>query len=61
MLRTYRAIAVASLALMTLGAGCSDPAAERPRAVVIGVDGADWKLIDQLVAEGGLPNFAALI
>ena len=30
------------------------------RAVVIGIDGADWKIIDQLAAEGGMPNFAVL-
>jgi len=36
---------------------CSDPA---PRAVVIGIDGADWRVIDPLVAEGRMPNLAAL-
>ncbi len=28
------------------------------RAVVIGIDGADWKVIEALDAEGGLPNLA---
>ena len=31
--------------------GCSPPP-NRPKAVVIGIDSADWKLIDALVAEG---------
>jgi tetratricopeptide (TPR) repeat protein len=32
----------------------------RPRAVVIGVDSADWRVIDGLIAEGRMPNLAAL-
>ncbi len=32
----------------------------RRRAVVIGVDSADWKLIDSVAAEGRLPNLMAL-
>lgn len=38
----------------------SAPAA-RPRAVVVGWDGADWKLLDPLLAQGKLPNLAALL
>jgi len=30
------------------------------RLLVFGIDGADWKLIDRLVAKGDLPNLAAL-
>lgn len=30
------------------------------RAVVIGIDGADWKIIDGLIEEGSMPNLAAL-
>jgi len=30
------------------------------RLLVFGIDGADWKLIDQLIARGDLPNLAAL-
>ncbi len=41
--------------------GCSlDSHGDRPRAVVIGIDSADWKVIDALVAEGRMPNLAAL-
>ena len=32
----------------------------RPRAVVIGIDGADWAVIDPLAAEGRLPHLSAL-
>jgi tetratricopeptide (TPR) repeat protein len=45
------------LCAVALLAACSEPA---PRAVVIGIDGADWRVIDPLVAEGRLPNLAAL-
>ncbi len=30
------------------------------RAVVVGIDGADWKVIDALAVEGGMPNLARL-
>lgn len=41
-------------------AACSGSARENPRAVVIGIDSADWRLIDPLVTEGRMPNLAAL-
>ena len=47
----------------TLVIGCGRDSTVRDlgtRAVVIGVDGADWKIIDALVAEGELPNFEHL-
>jgi predicted AlkP superfamily phosphohydrolase/phosphomutase/Flp pilus assembly protein TadD len=34
--------------------------AERDRVIVLGIDGADPEVIDQLLAEGKLPNFARL-
>ena len=41
--------------------GCGlDSHGERPRAVVIGIDSADWKVIDALVAEERMPNLKAL-
>ncbi|MEE8367027.1 MAG: alkaline phosphatase family protein, partial [Thermoanaerobaculia bacterium] len=46
-----------------LAAACARDSTVRDlgtRAVVIGVDGADWKLIDRLAAEGAMPNFTGL-
>ncbi len=48
----------AAAASLLLGCGAEEPA--RPRAVVIGIDSADWTIIDQLVEAGDLPNLAAL-
>ena len=54
------------LAAMAFGAvigliGCSS-AGDGPgrQAVVIGIDGADWKIIDALSAAGGMPNLTRL-
>ncbi len=55
-------IVTVTLALLAL-AGCGSKPAARAvdtRAVVIGIDGADWKVIDQLAAEGGMPHLAGL-
>jgi hypothetical protein len=47
--------------LLLLSALCLLPAPARARKVVLlGVDGASWSVIDPLLAEGALPNFAAL-
>jgi hypothetical protein len=40
--------------------GGSRPAAV-PQVVLIGLDGADWNIIDPLLAKGKMPNLAALI
>ncbi len=46
-------------------AGPSTPAGQaatpRPRVIVVGWDGADWTLLDPLVAQGALPNLAGLL
>ena len=55
------ALVVALFAALVVG--CARDSTVRDlgtRAVVIGVDGADWKIIDALVAEGELPNFEHL-
>ena len=57
LLRGAAALILAAAA--TLVGGCSAERA-RPRAVVIGIDGADWKVIDALAAEGRLPHLSAL-
>jgi len=51
------------LALASVLAGCGPGDGERaldPRAVVIGIDGADWKVIDALALEGAMPNLMGL-
>jgi len=50
-------LAAACLAPLLLFACSGDPG---PRAVVIGIDGADWKLVDALAAQGRLPQLSAL-
>jgi tetratricopeptide (TPR) repeat protein len=49
------------LATLALASGCS-VGDERPgtRAVVIGIDGADWRIIEELAADGGMPNLMQL-
>jgi tetratricopeptide (TPR) repeat protein len=52
----------AVVASLHLSACSSDPHVQElgTRAVVIGIDGADWKIIDALVAEGAMPNLSRL-
>ncbi len=49
-----------SLSILT---GCGSDGPDRAvdtRAVIIGIDSADWTMIDMLIEEGGMPNLAAL-
>jgi len=55
-MRVWTLVCVASAAVWL--AACGGPA--HPRAVVIGIDSADWRVIDPLVAEGRMPNLAKL-
>ena len=32
-----------------------------PRVVLVGIDGAEWNIIDSMIAQGELPNFAHII
>jgi hypothetical protein len=41
--------------------GCAQEAEWRPRILVLGIDGADWKVMDPLMEEGFLPNIAKLV
>jgi len=54
--------ALALMAVVWMG-GCGDadsPKGIGTRAVVIGIDGADWAVIDAIAAHGKLPNLTAL-
>ena len=51
---------LAVLAAATLLTGCSGDPPARPRAVVIGIDSADWRLIEPLIAAGRMPTLASL-
>ncbi len=69
MSRTFASFSL--LALLTLvltGCGADDaselqggPRETVPRVVVVGVDGAEWAVINRLVAQGELPGFAQLM
>lgn len=48
------------LFVLILLAGCREPAAERRPVVFIGLDGADWQLLDSYMKDGSMPNLAAL-
>ena len=55
--RGAAALVLAAVAIVVGGCGAERA---RPRAVVIGIDGADWTLIDALADEGRLPHLSAL-
>jgi tetratricopeptide (TPR) repeat protein len=57
MQRRRHSLLAALLCAVAALAACSDA---RPRAVVIGIDGADWRVIDPLIAAGRMPNLAKL-
>lgn len=42
------------------GASAPSPSVRTPRVVVVGVDGASWKVMEPMIAEGELPTFARL-
>lgn len=58
-------VVLCSIALQARGAwaapGAAAPAGKTPRVIFVGWDGGDWSLLDRLVAEGKLPNLAALV
>ena len=54
---------LACLLAAVIAAGCAEEGIVRDvgtRAVVIGIDSADWTIIDALAADGGMPNLARL-
>jgi tetratricopeptide (TPR) repeat protein len=61
--REIAAILLLLVAGVALWTGCGGPDLAQDlgtRAVVIGIDGADWELIDLLAAEGSMPNLSRL-
>ncbi|MDH3254979.1 MAG: alkaline phosphatase family protein, partial [Acidobacteriota bacterium] len=57
----FRAFAALCLASFVVACGGTDDVEKiGTRAVVIGIDGADWTLIEEIGAEGGMPNLMAL-
>ena len=53
-----RTLLLIALILSTLT--CRQGAPTTPRVLVLGIDGLDSEVVDQLVAEGRMPNFARL-
>jgi Flp pilus assembly protein TadD len=39
----------------------SPPKPPAPRLIFVGLDGADWQLLDRFIADGTMPNLAALV
>ncbi len=59
--RHWLGLGAVAVALLVAGCGGEDAARDLgTRAVVIGIDGADWKIIDALAAEGRMPHFSRL-
>lgn len=55
-----RGFLMSSLLAVALLTGCSGPRATTSRIILLGLDGVDPDVVDQLVSEGRLPNFARL-
>src|SRR6266446_4984205 len=53
-------LALAALLGMTGATERTSGASDGPRVLLIGLDGADMRLVDRLVGEGKLPTFARL-
>ncbi len=51
-------VVVVGLALVVYG---PDPAPRVPKVLLVGIDGADWRMIRPLMAQGELPNLTQLI
>ena len=49
-----------ALLVVVIAASCARPPVNRP-VIVIGWDGADWQLLDELMAQGSMPELSALV
>ncbi len=60
-MKLHSLILALATALLTACGGSDSPVRDLgTRAVVIGIDGADWRIIEALAADGGMPNLMAL-
>jgi predicted AlkP superfamily phosphohydrolase/phosphomutase len=63
--RTRGAAVIVAAALVAfailLAHGCAREARVDRRLLIVGIDGADWSLIEPLMAEGKLPNLSKLV
>lgn len=61
-MRPGKLIALVALAAILLASGCGsgDGTVDR-RFLLIGLDGAEWSIVDPLIEQGRLPNIAALM
>ncbi len=49
-------------AVMLIALACHRPAPPPlPRVIFVGLDGADWQLLDRYMADGTMPNLAAIV
>jgi Flp pilus assembly protein TadD len=65
MKKTQRTLGLLAAAAVLAGLAVYAARARRgpavPRVIVVGLDGADWQLLDAYVAQGGMPELARLV
>jgi Flp pilus assembly protein TadD len=59
MRKTLGTLGVAAAVALAAGHACARRPAE-PRVIVVGLDGADWQLLDAYIAKGAMPQLARL-
>ncbi len=52
---------VMAIAVLVAGQGCGQSGRVGRRLLLVGIDGAEWSVIEPMIAEGRLPNLARLI
>lgn len=56
----HRALRAPLWSLLAALSACGDAEPARPRLVLLGIDSADWRIIDPLIEAGEMPHLAAL-
>jgi len=56
-----RRIELDSIDFLAVGEGCPAPEPSSARLLVVGLDGLDWEILDELIEQGRVPNLARLI